>query len=168
MSSQDSPIYSSDISDMNYLIDVQIAWEGPLEVSEETIIEWAKLPLINDEIDSPELTIRLVEKEEIIYLNSTYRKIPKPTNVLAFPSSVPKEIELSHLLLGDVIICPEVLQEEAAEQRKPLQAHFAHITIHGVLHLLGYDHIQEVDFKTMKALEIKLLAKLGFPNPYID
>lgn len=161
-----STIYSTKMNDNKYHIDIQIACDLPLLVSESSIVTWAELPLYEEKKNAAELTIRLVEKKEMIQLNSTYRKQNKETNVLAFPSNLPREIYLQYPLLGDVILCPEVVQEECLAQNKCLEAHWAHLTIHGVLHLLGYDHIQEFDFKIMQELEVKLLAKLGFSNPY--
>jgi len=107
-----------------------------------------------------------VDSEEITYLNHAYRKKNKPTNVLAFPANLPDNIGLDYPLLGDVIICPLVLKQESLSLDKPLTAHWAHIVIHGVLHLLGYDHINEEDADKMQAVEIKLLTQLGFDNPY--
>ncbi|KTC78302.1 rRNA maturation RNase YbeY [Legionella brunensis] len=150
---------------MSYHIDLQLACEEAIPVDKNSLISWAQLPLI-EHLDSAELTLRLVDKEEIRQLNHTYRNQDKATNVLAFPSTIPDNIELEYPLLGDVIICPAVLQAESIDLDKPLTAHWAHIVIHGVLHLLGYDHIENNDKEIMQALEIKLLAKLGFANPY--
>ncbi|CEK10891.1 rRNA maturation RNase YbeY [Legionella hackeliae] len=150
---------------MNYHVDLQLACDEAIPVDENLLITWAQLPLI-DHMDSAELTLRLVGKEEIRQLNLMYRKQDKPTNVLAFPSTIPDNIELEYPLLGDVIICPAVLEAESIDLDKPLPAHWAHIVIHGVLHLLGYDHIEDNDAKIMQELEIKLLAKLGISNPY--
>ena len=150
---------------MSYHIDLQKATEAQIPVSDECLISWAKLPLLSHK-KSAELTLRLVEAEEITELNHNYRKQNKATNVLAFPTLLPEGIELEYPLLGDVIICPSVLQAESLEQGTALDAHWAHIVIHGVLHLLGYDHIKESDAELMQELEITLLAKLGFDNPY--
>ena len=95
-----------------------------------------------------------------------YRKQNKATNVLAFPATYPENVELEYPLLGDVIICPAVLKQESKTLKQPLIAHWAHIVIHGILHLLGYDHIDEEDATVMQAIEIQLLADLGFDNPY--
>lgn len=104
-----------------------------------------------------ELTIRIVDEPEIITLNEKYRHKKGPTNVLAFPIEAP----ITTPLLGDIIICAPITIQEAQAQNKSIDAHFAHLTIHGVLHLLGYEHD-----KVMETQEIKILAKLGFPNPY--
>ncbi|WED44139.1 rRNA maturation RNase YbeY [Legionella cardiaca] len=150
---------------MSYHIDLQLACKDTIPVDENSLLSWAQLPLL-EHIDSAELTLRLVDQDEIKQLNHTYRKQDKATNVLAFPSTIPDGVELEYPLLGDVIICPAVLHAESIDLNKSLEEHWAHIVIHGVLHLLGYDHIEDNDTKVMQALEIKLLAKLGFANPY--
>ena len=150
---------------MNYHIDIQHACEDTIPITDETFSEWATL-VLSTQRDSAELTLRLVDRDEITQLNDCYRKQNKATNVLAFPANIPDNITLDYPLLGDVIICPHVLQEESISLNKPLIAHWALIVIHGILHLLGYDHIEDNDATIMQALEIKLLAQLGFDNPY--
>lgn len=150
---------------MTYYIDIQKATLKPLPVSEDRITKLATLAL-RDHQKSAELTVRLVDTEEMVFLNSTYRKMNKPTNVLAFPCSLPSDIELDYPLLGDIIICPEVLENESKEFNKSLEEHWSLIVIHGVLHLLGYDHIEDDDALVMQALEVKLLAEMGYANPY--
>ena len=150
---------------MNYQIDIQHACEDNVPVSDETLTNWVKHTL-STQLDSAELTLRLVSRDEITELNHTYRKQDKATNVLAFPSNIPDNIVLDYPLLGDVIICPDVLLDESVALNKPLIAHWALIVIHGVLHLLGFDHIEDEDALIMQALEVKLLAQLGFDNPY--
>ncbi|MBA4697080.1 MAG: rRNA maturation RNase YbeY [Legionella sp.] len=151
---------------MPYYVDLQIASTTSLNVNQEELLAWAKLPLTHHNLDAAELTVRLVDKSEIQALNNCYRKQDKATNVLAFPSRLPPEIQLTYPLLGDVIICPEIIEEEAITYNKPISAHWAHILIHGVLHLLGYDHIEPDDAEQMMALEVKLVQELGFANPY--
>lgn len=150
---------------MNDLIDIQHACTQPIPVSDDALIQWAQSVLVPLHATA-ELTLRLVDKHEITDLNRVYRKQDKATNVLAFPSALPPEIQVEHPFLGDVIICPAVLEEESVAQHVPLIAHWAHIVIHGVLHLLGHDHLEEHDTALMQALEIKALAQLGFDNPY--
>ncbi|KTD73174.1 rRNA maturation RNase YbeY [Legionella tucsonensis] len=150
---------------MSYYIDIQNATNEPLSVCDEELTRLASLAL-RDYQKEAELTIRLVTTEEMIHLNYTYRKQNKTTNVLAFPSDLPPEIQLECPLLGDVIICPQVVLEESKQLKKTLESHWALILIHGILHLLGYDHIKEDEAVLMQSLEIKLLAELGFPNPY--
>ncbi len=151
----------------NYHIDIQHACDEQPPVSDEILIHWAQKAL-STQCDSAEFTLRFVNSEEITHLNHYYRKINKPTNVLAFPSTLPKGVTLDIPLLGDVIICPAVLQQESIALNKPLIAHWALIVIHGLLHLLGFDHIKDDDAVIMQSLEIKLLAELGFDNPYLN
>ncbi|TAL58322.1 MAG: rRNA maturation RNase YbeY [Legionella sp.] len=150
---------------MNYLIDIQNATDVPLPLNEQELSDLAILAL-RDNIDKAELTIRLVNQDEMIHLNNSYRQLNKTTNVLAFPAMIPEAVELEYPLLGDVIICPEVLAHESEALKKGLKEHWSLIVIHGVLHLLGYDHIKDDDAVKMQAVEIKLLNELGFSNPY--
>jgi probable rRNA maturation factor len=115
-------------------------------------------------LDEVQLTIRITDESEIRELNATYRGKDKPTNVLSFPFEAPPGVELP--LLGDIIICAQVVAAEAQAQGKPLEAHWAHMVIHGTLHLLGYDHIDEAEAEQMEGLEIELLTGLGYANPY--
>ncbi|MCP0913500.1 MULTISPECIES: rRNA maturation RNase YbeY [Legionella] len=149
---------------MNYHVDIQDACATPLPVPEHVLLQWVELAL--SEKTTAELTLRFVDIDEMTHLNHTYRSKNAPTNVLAFPATLPQTIELELPLLGDVIICPAVLAQESQTLNKPLIAHWAHIVIHGTLHLLGYDHIQEEDACLMQAIETKLLAQLGFEDPY--
>lgn len=121
------------------------------------------------EIRSWELSIRIIDEVEAQQLNEKWRQRPYPTNVLSFPiamdsfESLPG-IEIS--LLGDIVICAPLVAREAAAQKKSLYAHWAHLVIHGTLHLLGYDHISDSQARTMESLEIRVLHDLGYPNPY--
>lgn len=111
-----------------------------------------------------ELTIRLAEIKESQELNYQYRDKNKPTNVLSFPFEVPEGVELN--LLGDLIICSDIVEQEANEQNKAIIDHWAHLVIHGCLHLVGFDHISDDEAEEMESLEISILAKLGINNPY--
>lgn len=111
-----------------------------------------------------EITIRIVGEAESAALNNKYRHKNYATNILSFPSDIP--IELKNKILGDLVICAPVVEREAMEQRKDIIAHWAHLTIHGVLHLLNYDHNTTEAASVMEALEIKILKKLDFENPY--
>jgi probable rRNA maturation factor len=124
------------------------------------------LQSVLDELDQGdgELTVRFVDKNEIQQLNKTYRQQDKTTNVLSFPSDLPIEIEES--ILGDVVICIDVVIEEAQEQHKTFDDHLMHMAVHGTLHLLGFDHIEESEAEKMESLEVKILEKMQISNPY--
>jgi len=110
-----------------------------------------------------EITIRVVAEEESAALNGKFRHKPYPTNVLSFPY---ESEALSEQVLGDLVICAPVVAREAFEQNKEPHAHWAHMVVHGVLHLLGHDHIQEEEAERMEMKERQILARLGFPDPY--
>lgn len=112
----------------------------------------------------PELCIRVVDEAESMTLNSEYRGKNSPTNVLSFGAELPPGVELE--LLGDLVICAQVVEREAREQDKTPTAHWAHMVVHGCLHLLGYDHIEDADAEIMEALETRILLALDFPAPY--
>jgi probable rRNA maturation factor len=156
---------------MNLLLDVQLADE--LESyqawlpGEEQLQLWASAALSGrTDFAEPELTIRLVAEEESQELNNEYRGKDKPTNVLSFPFEAPPQVPIE--LLGDLIICAQVVQQESEEQRKAAEAHWAHMVVHGCLHLLGYDHIKDDEAEVMEDLERQIMAGLGFPDPYPD
>jgi probable rRNA maturation factor len=111
-----------------------------------------------------DLAIRVVAEKEGRALNHKYRGKDYATNVLSFPTELPEGVNLP--LLGDLVICAPVVAKEAAEQGKPLAAHYAHLTVHGVLHLLGLDHDDEREAEAMELIEREILADLGFPDPY--
>ena len=148
---------------MTATIDLQIASNAPHIPSEADVITWCTLALAEKSSPS-EISLRVVDSEESTELNQQYRHKTGPTNILSFPYEGPTHPEIS--LLGDLVICAPLLAQEAAAQHKLLTAHWAHIVIHGCLHLLGYDHEQEKEALIMENKEIALLAKLGFPDPY--
>ena len=111
------------------------------------------------------VSVRVVSSDEMRELNRTWRGIDKPTNVLSFPMESPAEVNLN--LLGDLAVCASVIEQEARQQHKPVEAHWAHMLVHGVLHLQGFDHIEEAQAAEMEALEIRILGQLGFNNPYL-
>ena len=115
-------------------------------------------------IREADLAIRIVDEREGQALNRHYRGKDYATNVLSFPAELPEGVKLP--LLGDLVICAPVVAREAAEQGKPVAAHYAHLTVHGVLHLLGWDHEHDKDAEAMEQLERKVLAELGLPDPY--
>ncbi len=113
---------------------------------------------------SGEVCIKIIDETESRYLNHTYRSQDKPTNVLSFPSEVPDFVESDHL--GDLAICASVVEQEAKDQGKAVSDHWAHMSIHGLLHLLGYDHIEVEDAELMESLETSILANLSIKDPY--
>lgn len=147
---------------MNYL-ELQIATDFADYPTEQQFQAWIDAVLTDQSVDS-EIVIRLVDAAESGELNQQYRHKSGPTNILSFPFEAPEGIDMD--LLGDLVICAPLIAEEARQQSKPLIHHWAHITIHGVLHLLGYDHVEEAEAEEMEALEIKLLHKLNIANPY--
>lgn len=121
-------------------------------------VRWARAALIG----GGQVTIRLVDAEEGQELNREYRGKDYATNVLSFP------YETDPIVMGDLVICPAVVAREALEQNKPLAAHYAHLTVHGMLHLQGWDHENDVDAQEMENQERIILAALGYPDPYVD
>jgi len=149
---------------MPVLLDLQLASQAKDLPTEADLSQWLEQVLNHHKMDQAEITVRIVDASESQQLNKEYRGKDKPTNVLSFPFEAPPGIEMS--LLGDLVICASVVSDEAAEQGKTLQAHWAHMLIHGCLHLLGYDHIQNNEAEEMEQLEIHLLQQLGIDDPY--
>ncbi len=145
-------------------VEVQYAVSDPAIPTEEQFQHWASV-MEAGENGNQEVAIRIVNEEEITTLNTDYRNKALGTNVLAFPAEIPPETELP--FIGDVVICAPIVAKEAAEQGKSVLSHWAHLTLHGILHLQGYDHIDEADAKIMEKLEIQFMSKLGFENPYV-
>ena len=146
-------------------VDLQIATENIEGLpTEEQIVQWATAA-VQPEGDEVEMTVRIVDEVESHELNLAYRGKDRPTNVLSFPFECPDEVELP--LLGDLVICRQVVEREAAEQEKPLMAHWAHMVVHGSLHLLGYDHIEDNEAEEMESLETQIMQGLGFDDPYL-
>ena len=114
--------------------------------------------------NSAQICVRVVEQQEMIDLNYKFRKVNKATNVLSFPYQALPGVNIP--FLGDLVICADVVSQEAKQQSKTFEQHWAHLLVHGVLHLLGYDHIKETDALKMEKLEIEIMSELGFPNPY--
>jgi probable rRNA maturation factor len=145
-------------------IDVQFAVTGGGIPTADAIRAYARHALKEATADDAELTVRIVDEAEITVLNSEYRGKPAATNVLSFPYEPLPGVKSA--LIGDVVICAPVVAAEAIAQDKSLEAHWAHIVIHGVLHLLGYDHREEAGALAMEDLERRLLAGLGYADPY--
>ena len=136
----------------------------------EQFTHWVETALAfeaqTEDFPETEMTIRIVDEEESQTLNREYRGKDYPTNVLSFPFEVPEGIELP--LLGDLVICRQVMEREAKEQQISLASHWAHLAVHGTLHLLGYDHIEEAEAEEMEGLETQIMQKLGFEDPYLS
>ena len=115
--------------------------------------------------EDAEVLIRVVDHQEMSALNEQYRHKQGPTNILSFPFEVPESVKGVNLL-GDLVVCAPVIEKEAQAQQKSLKDHWTHIIIHGILHLLGYDHIDDSDALEMEAKEILILQQLNIDNPY--
>lgn len=148
---------------MSIKIHLQIVTKEKKLPTKTDFKRWLK-PILQTCKNPTEITIRIVDEAEMQALNNYYRGKNKPTNILSFPFIVPAGIDTD--MLGDLVICAPLVKQEAKEQNKTLNSHWAHLTIHGILHLLGYDHDNKKDAKTMEDLEIKYLAELGLGNPY--
>lgn len=149
-------------------LDLQLAVEVPDLPSESDFAQWTAAAL-EGRRDRAALTIRVVDVDEARGLNLQFRGQDRATNVLSFPFEVPPGmagVDGVEELLGDLVICAEVVGREALEQGKAPHAHWAHLVVHGVLHLLDYDHQTDAEAVTMEGLETAILGKLGFPPPY--
>jgi probable rRNA maturation factor len=146
-------------------LDVEIQLESTASnlPNEDQFRRWAEAAL-QDRGRDAELVIRIVDEEESAELNSHYRGKQGPTNVLSFPFDAPEEVPVN--LLGDLVICAPVILREAKEQGKSAEAHWAHMVVHGMLHLQGYDHLTDAEAEEMESLETVIITGLGFPAPY--
>ncbi len=131
------------------------------------IVLWASGAL-GRRASGAELGVRLVGPAESRRLNARYRGKDKPTNVLSFPARLPAALTPGPTPLGDLVICAQVVRAEAHAQRKELRAHWAHLVVHGALHLIGYEHEHIRDARRMERREIAVLRRLGFANPYLS
>ncbi len=146
---------------MSLELDIQRQVESDNLPSDEQFQQWAELALQQSQ---GQVAIRIVDENESQQLNKTYRHKDKATNVLSFEMELPDELGLP--LQGDLVICAPVVEREAMEQNKALHNHWAHMVIHGMLHLQGYDHLDDQQAEEMESLEITLLQQLGMANPY--
>ena len=152
---------------LDIIIDLQSALQTVAKLPSAKIVEnWVRTTLEGTDFTAreAEITVRIVEPEESARLNQTYRHKTGPANVLSFPFENPPGATLP--LLGDLVICASIVEQQAAHQYKALMAHWAHMIVHGTLHLLGYDHVEPQQMKSMELLEISILARLGYDNPY--
>ena len=148
---------------MSININIQNASTVKSLPTNEKIELWAKQALDKQHKDA-EITLRIVDEEEGKLLNKNWRNKDYATNVLSFPAG--EIIEHAPNFLGDIVICAPVVEREAQEQEKEINAHWAHLIVHGILHLQGYDHEEEEEADKMESLEILILNKIGYTNPY--
>jgi probable rRNA maturation factor len=151
---------------MTYQIDIENNSQSLLIPSQEKCESWITAVLKNQQIDEAEVSVYIVDEDESQDLNSQYRGKENPTNILSFPADIPEEVGIP--LLGDLVICAPVVEREAQEQQKTVDAHWAHMLVHGSLHLLGFDHIEDDEAELMEALETNIITGLGFSAPYED
>jgi probable rRNA maturation factor len=152
-------------------VDVQIACDDPGIPEQDDIRTWVRLAVSGSRRVAnrdAELAVRVVESEEIRALNHLYRHQDKATNVLSFPAGDVDGLPADEpLMLGDVVVCASIVSAEAAAQGKILADHWAHMLVHGTLHLLGFDHESDAEAAEMEAMEITLLAVKGITDPYV-
>lgn len=152
----------------NITVDYQLSVDNTTQTlpTEEQLSLWVQTALTGSDstMETAEITIRVVNREEGQALNKAYRDRDYATNVLSFPFESPVQLPIP--LLGDLVICAEVVAEEAKQQQKAVIDHWTHMVIHGTLHLLGYDHIEDDEAEVMEQLETQLLASLNIPDPY--
>lgn len=142
-------------------IDIQHASDFQPLPTDTQLMHWAEF-VLDDQTDGAEVCIRIIDEAEMQTLNRTYRNKDKPTNVLSFPTEIPNEVD--SYLLGDIVVCAPVVFNEAKTQGKTYMAHFAHMIVHGCLHLLGYDHTTDEEANIMEPLEAELLKKVKIDN----
>jgi len=151
-------------------IDLQWGVEEQTLPTLEQCQEWVQASLIGDTAaEANELTVRIVDSQESQDLNRDYRGLDKPTNVLSFEfENPPGLVDLGEGLpyLGDLIICAAVVEQEAKEQNKSLEEHWAHMIVHGTLHLQGFDHLDDEEAEEMESLEVEIMHGLGYDDPY--
>ena len=150
---------------MTIIVDIQMASASEEAPDPQSIERWVSAAIGNQR-ESTELSVRIVDNEEGQLLNEQFRGSSGATNVLSFPfeNESPEPLPL----IGDIVICAPIVAKEAVEQNKALNAHWAHMIIHGVLHLLGYDHQNDTEANAMEALETEIMQGLGFPPPYLS
>ena len=150
---------------MRLRLDVQYATQAPDLPDKAALAQWARAALAGVPV-SAEVTVRIVDEAESAALNQRYRGKQGATNVLSFPYE--EAPATAGRLSGDLVICAPIVEREARAEGRPAVAHWAHMVVHGIMHLRGYDHIEEQEATVMEGLEVEVLRKLGFPNPYSD
>ncbi|MCG8325672.1 MAG: rRNA maturation RNase YbeY [Thiotrichales bacterium] len=150
---------------MNLDLSIQRATAQTGIPDDATILDWLTL-VLDGKIQNAGITVRIVEEDESSELNRRYRNKTGPTNVLSFAYEM--DTGSDSKLTGDIVICASIVAREAGEQNKELVSHWAHMVIHGTLHLMGYDHESDDDASKMETLECKLMSHLGYPDPYLE
>jgi probable rRNA maturation factor len=151
----------------DYTVDVQYAashTDMTALPTQQEIENWV-IETCKPFLQTAEVSVRIVDNAEMMALNQRYRQKPDPTNVLSFPASLPAGCD--YPLLGDIVLAASVITQEALKQHKSPISHWAHMVIHGTLHLLGFDHETDIAATQMEALEIKILQYFDFKNPYL-
>lgn len=149
---------------MSSRIEIQVATSAGDVPARSLIRRWVRATLRAVDFGAADLTVRIVDEAEIRDLNRRYRDRDRATDVLSFPFEDPPGIETT--ILGDVVVCAQVVTQVARDRSLAVDAHWAHIVVHGVLHLCGHDHVADADAMRMQALETAVLAELGIPDPY--
>ncbi len=149
---------------MAYKIDIESNSQSQQIPALAELERWIGAALHSQKLEDAEVSLYIVDEDESQQLNSQYRGKDYPTNVLSFPADIPEEVGVP--LLGDLVVCAPVVEREAQEQGKTLAAHWAHMLVHGSLHLLGFDHIDDTEADEMEALETAIITGLGYPAPY--
>ena len=151
---------------MAYQIDIESNSQSQQIPALAELERWISAALQSQEFEEAEVSVYIVDEDEGQELNAQYRSKDYPTNVLSFPADIAEEVGVP--LLGDLVVCAPVVEREAQEQGKTLQAHWAHMLVHGTLHLVGFDHIDDDEAETMESLETQIVTGLGYPAPYQD
>lgn len=151
---------------MTYQIDIESNSQSQLLPAVPELERWISAALQSQQFEEAEVSVYIVDEAEGRELNAQYRGKDYPTNVLSFPADIAEEIGIP--LLGDLVICAPVVEREAQEQGKTLPAHWAHMLVHGTLHLVGFDHIDDDEAVIMETLETQIVTGLGYPAPYQD
>ena len=149
---------------MAYQIDIESNSQSQQIPPRNELECWIGAALHSQQLEEAEVSLYIVDEHESQELNKQYRGKDYPTNVLSFPADIPEEVGIP--LLGDLVVCAPVVEREAQEQGKALAAHWAHMLVHGSLHLLGFDHLEDIEAEDMEALETEIITGLGYPAPY--
>lgn len=151
---------------MALAVEVQRVLDDDTVPSSKQLTAWARATWQDADPVKAEIVVRVTDEDESRQLNHDFRGKDKSTNVLSFPYDPVPELDLHHI--GDLVICAPVVEREAHEQSKTVEAHWAHMVVHGMLHLQGFDHENDEDAVRMEARETEILTGLGYPAPYLD